>query len=70
MLAVGDVASSGDLPATASLSNPKETPRADPHVGCCGGRGRETAYSTAIRLSVTLVHLRRDLGKACEREAH
>ena len=41
-MAVGDVASFGDLPATASLSNPKETPRADPHAGCCGGRGRET----------------------------
>jgi hypothetical protein len=24
------------------LSIPKEAPRADPHAGCCGSRGRET----------------------------
>ena len=24
------------------LSNPAETPRADPHAGCCGGRGLDT----------------------------
>jgi hypothetical protein len=24
------------------LLTPEETPRADPHAGCCGGRGRET----------------------------
>ena len=24
-----------------TLSHPKEAPRADPHAGCCGSRGRE-----------------------------
>ena len=24
------------------LSNPVETPRADPHAGCCGGWGLDT----------------------------
>ena len=26
----------------ATLSHPEEAPRADPHAGCCGSRGRET----------------------------
>ncbi len=25
-----------------TLSHPEEAPRADPHAGCCGSRGRET----------------------------
>jgi len=25
-----------------ALSNPAETPRADPHAGCCGGWGLNT----------------------------
>ena len=41
-LATCDVTSFGDNPRTGGLSLPKETPRADPHAGCCGGRGRET----------------------------
>jgi hypothetical protein len=24
------------------LSNPEDAPRADPHAGCCGSRGRKT----------------------------
>ena len=28
-----------EVPATGYLFNPAETPRADPHAGCCGGRG-------------------------------
>ena len=33
----------GRHPRVVLLSNPKDTPRADPHAGCCGSRGRKPA---------------------------
>jgi len=50
------------------LSIPKETPRADPHAGCCGSRGRETPGDPIGNVSswkmkcCPFVFLRRPLG--------
>ena len=33
------------------LFTPRETPRADPHAGCCGGRGRKTPDYPIMRLT-------------------
>ncbi len=42
VLAACPVASVGGRHLTVTLSNPEEAPRADPHAGCCGSRGRKT----------------------------
>ena len=47
-LAIRNVASVEGRHPMVVLLAPEETPRADPHAGCCGGWGRKTP---AIRLA-------------------
>ena len=49
------------------LSNPAETPRADPHAGCCGGWGLDTP-GYPIRLLTEQCHetARRERYRSCD----
>ena len=45
------------------LSNPAETPRADPHAGCCGGWGLITpGYPIMLQMRLFIQMLIRALG--------